>query len=531
MLQHIKLLTKIQTCNLFGLNEARYSSDSRKRNHLILMVIVWGILGLMLLFYVFFLTNAYINMNLADVVPIYLFSITSIVILFFSLFKAGSMIFQMKTYEMLIALPLSKASIVLSRFLTMYGGNFLLSLIIMIPGLGLYGWHVRPSVSFYILGLIGTVLLPLLPMTIATGIGALITAIGSRMKHKSIVISILSILFAIGVIGGNFWITANSNVITGELLQDLSLMISTQMGKLYPPALWFSQGLIGGVLLDFIIFVAVSIGIFGLVIWPIEKNFDRICRALNATSSKGHYQMEALRQRNLLMALCSRELKRYFASSIYVANTMMGYVMMVAAAVGLLVMGPESLENMLGMPGMTATAVPFVLAGLAGIGTTTSSSISLEGKQWWIIRSLPIQSKEIFAGKIMMNLIVAAPFYVITEVLVGIVLYDRATWIQLLIILLMPLVYIFWMAVVGLAVNLSMPVLEWENETTVVKQSGSSMITVLIGLVSVIVPVIFVMIMPSGVSNIISLAVVVGVGIATGFLYRKINKIDLNQIG
>ena len=112
MLQHIKLLTKIQTCNLFGLNEARYSSDSRKRNHLILMVIVWGILGLMLLFYVFFLTNAYINMNLADVVPIYLFSITSIVILFFSLFKAGSMIFQMKTYEMLIALPLSKASIV-----------------------------------------------------------------------------------------------------------------------------------------------------------------------------------------------------------------------------------------------------------------------------------------------------------------------------------------------------------------------------------------------------------------------------------
>ena len=98
----------------------------------------------------------------------------------------------------------------------------------------------------------------------------------------------------------------------------------------------------------------------------------------------------------MLGALYKKEIKRYFASNIYVMNTMVGYILMVAAAIGLAAAGLDKLESYLQLEGMGGT-LPVSLGSMLPFfvtdgddGALPQASISIEGKQWWIPRSPPI---------------------------------------------------------------------------------------------------------------------------------------------
>ena len=113
------------------------------------------------------------------------------------------MLFSMKGYEVLVALPVSKAAIVLSRFLSMYVTNLLAGMLVMVPGIVVYGYFVRPGIVFYVLALLGTVFLPLLPLTIASVIGAGITAVSAGVKHKSLAETVIMLVVLVVVMGGS----------------------------------------------------------------------------------------------------------------------------------------------------------------------------------------------------------------------------------------------------------------------------------------------------------------------------------------
>ena len=54
--------------------------------------------------------------------------------------------------------------------------------------------------------------------------------------------------------------------------------------------------------------------------------------------------------------------------------------------------------------------------------------------------------------------------------------------------ILVPAVYIVFSAVAGLAVNMALPLLQWENEIQVVKQSGATAVSLFIAFAVWMVP-------------------------------------------
>ena len=86
MLMQIKILTHIGLCNVFGINEARYTRDSGKKQRFALLSVIWIFLAVLLMFYMLVLSVAYISMGLADVLPMYFYTAASMIILFFSFF-------------------------------------------------------------------------------------------------------------------------------------------------------------------------------------------------------------------------------------------------------------------------------------------------------------------------------------------------------------------------------------------------------------------------------------------------------------
>lgn len=172
--------------------------------------------------------------------------------------------------------------------------------------------------------------------------------------------------------------------------------------------------------------------------------------------------------------------------------------------------------------------LPYILAGIFCLMSTTCTSISMEGKEWWIAKSLPIKTKDLLDSKLLLNLSLILPFFLVSEVLLVIAI--RPDFIELLWILVIPVVLILFGCVFGITVNLKMPVFDWENEVTIVKQSASSMIGSLAGFVMSLLCMVPVLFIPAAYGNLVKLAICILMLGLTGLLYKKNNAVNLQEL-
>lgn len=526
MLGQIKQLTCIGLINIFGINEVRHTKDSGKKQRFALLASVWIFLAVLFIFYMLVLSTAYIQMGLADVIPMYFYTAASMIILLFSIYKAGDMVFSLKNYEMQASWPVSSAAIVVSRFAIMYVTNLLFSLIVMLPGLGIYGWIIKPSITFYIYGLLGILFLPMFPLCIALIIGAAATAIGSRMRHKSIGIALLTLVFSTVIIAASMMMSKNAEQMSMSMLENLALFITELLRKIYPPAWVFGKAVVEGRFLWICGLCAVTVILFGCVAALLGRYFVSICSLLNTTSAKNSFKLGNQRKDSRMKALWKRELRRYFASSTYISNTLIGYILMLFASASLCFFGPEQLEMMIGIPGLVRRLWPLFLGFMPAMMPTTSCSISMEGKSMWRLQSLPVSPKEIYNGKILANLSLAAPFYAVSVILsIGALRPHPA---ELILMILVPACYIVFSAVSGLAVNMALPLLKWESEVQVIKQSGAAFASMIAAFVVWLVPTGILAVFPQLPVEAVMLAVLMILGGLTAALYVKIYQREMD---
>lgn len=528
MWKQIKLLTKINLCNIGGLNQIRYGHNPKEKKRAYSLAAIMILLGIMCICYSAGLSYAFVSLGIGALIPPYAMTLISLIILFFSIYKAGSLIFEAGTYEMLSSLPIAPASIVLGRFSAMYLQNLLLSGGVLIPSACVYGIFLKPSFTFYIKMAAGIVLIPLLPMTIAIAAGALITAVSSRMRHKNFTTIFLSMFLVLGIVVLSLKFSANADMMTDDMFRNLAVTIETQLYRIYPPAKLFAMTVNGQNMSALLELILLSVLPFIVLIYIIQRYFASICTALNSKSARKNYEMTELKQQVPMITLYKKELTRYLASPLYVLNTSIGYVLMVIAAVSILITGTEEFERILGYEGIIQKILPFLLAVMCSMASTTTSSISMEGKNWWIVQSLPIPAKSLFNAKILVNLTLALPCYALTQLLL--IFKLNVSFTEHLAIILLPLVYIFFISVTGITMNRKMPQFQWTVESSVIKQSAASLTAVIIGIVSVLVPAVFLFI-PGVPSSLVSLFTAAVIGMITVILYMRNNRIDLRTVG
>lgn len=531
MFKQVFRLCRLQMYNIFGINEFRHTKDKSKRKRFKLMAALWSVVILMVVSYVVGLSYGLVKLGMGNVLPMYLYAVVSIIMLVFTFFKAGSVLFSMKGYEMLVTLPMPKSAIVVSRFMKMYMSNLLLACVVMIPGGLVYGIMENPSAIFYIIYAIGTVFLPLLPLTIASIIGAIIKAISSRTRRKSMVEALLTILLLVAIFGISMSLPDDEKSISLEMLKNMAGIIEEKLGMFYPPALWFNNAVFGG--FSYIIgYIGIPLVIFVLFVAVLQKYFQSICTLLNGVSARNDYRLTTLKYQGVVKALWKKELKRYFASSIYVTNTIVGYFLAVVAAVGVFILGIDKIGELLGISGIepiVEMALPFIYSLLMSIATTTSCSISMEGKNFWMVQTLPIRSKDVYLSKILANITVAAPFYIVSVIMGWLTV--KPDMMEYLWLAVIPACYIVYMAVMGITINIAFPSFNWDNEVQAVKQSASTLVNIIVGIVSSIAPAVVMVLLGESMSDIARLVIVSVLVTVTAFLYNKNGKKELQGIG
>ncbi len=517
----IKVLTLLELRSLYGFNKFLHSKDPKAKNRYKLLGIVWTALILMVFGYVGGLVYGYCSLGLSDIVPGYLVMIASLLILAFGLFKAGNGIFGGRSYDILSAMPLKANSIVVSRFLLMYVEDLLLSAAIMIPGMVVYGICEKPGIGFYLTGFVGTFLIPVIPLVFATLLGTLIMAVSSRLKQKSLVQTLLMLGVVVAILVGSFGMASAAEEITLEMLANLSQMAADAIGRLYPPALWLGNAMLRNSVSGLLNFLLVSLGMAALTVWTISRYFHSIMRKLLTFSAKHTYQIGNMESRSLLKALYFRELKRYFSSSIYVTNTIIGPIMGCIMAGAVCFVGLDKLLESIPYSIDIRGLVPFAMAAVFCMMTTTSTAISMEGKQVWVVQSMPIPLKTLFDSKILLNLSLMLPFYLLSEVFLVIAL--RPGLMELVWLLALPALLMIFSAVIGITVNLKFHSFDWEKEEMVVKQSASAMLGGFAGMLLAVLLGVGVFLTPVQFSDLVKLVICMLLVGGTWFLYQKNN--------
>ncbi len=513
-MNELATLTAVRLRSLFGINKFIHSKDRKEKSRYRMLLIAWIIVGAMMLFYIAALVYSLCEIGMDEAVPAYLVALSSILILAFNLFRSGDIIFGQKGYDILAAMPVKPQSIVISRILYMYVTDLLFAAAVMITGMINYGAFMHPDASFYIYGIIGTLFIPAIPLVISSFFGTALTALTSRMRSKGNFKTVFSVIIIIAVL----LFSAKSGELedmTPDQIGETVGSISAVIEGTYPPSAWIGNAMMGGNIFGLLLFVLVSAALMSVCVLVCTKVFHRVMHALSSVYTRGDYKMVLQSSRGVTRALLVREAKRYFSSTVYVTNTIIGPIMGTIMSVALCAVGIDALAGT--FPFDIKPLVPLAFSAVFCMMTVSSTSISMEGKQFWIAKSLPVPAKALLDSKILFNLLLFAPFFVVSEICLNIALGFNI-WNVLI-----PLAVILFSVVWGITVDLKLHNFDWEYEAQIVKQSASAALGGFAGFFVSLVWGISAVLLPDLATPVIFAILI----IAVTLLYRKNNKTKL----
>ena len=181
----------------------------------------------------------------------------------------------------------------------------------------------------------------------------------------------------------------------------------------------------------------------------------------------------------------------------YVVNTFFGMILLILFAGSTIFIDKTTIINELFNTSQDAqmglTIFPFIIMVIAFtmlMSNTAGSSISLEGKNLWILKTLPVDIKKVLKSKVLFNILVILPISIISLVIVFFTF--NLTLTELLIGILFEILISIFVGEFGIIINLKYPKINYINETQVVKQSLSSFLCVMLPMVVIMVmPIIY----------------------------------------
>ncbi|MCI9303932.1 ABC transporter permease [Clostridium sp.] len=531
-MSNLFVLLKNSFINSTGINSLTKNIDSSKEKKkltitsltlILIAIVIW----FMSTSYSIALATVLKPMGYLDLILIIAVLVSSILSFITSIYKAQGTLFSSKDYDLLMSLPIKNSTILTSKILSLMSINYIETALIIIPASIVYFiYNGNLSWSFFCVLLIGLIFVPMIPIIASAIIAVIITFISSRFKHKNtltIVVGMIATLL-IMVVLINMQNYINKFIANSEF-------IVNGLSNIYLPALYLKNALVNFDLVSLAKLIAVSIIPFIIFIFVFSKTFKVINGKLSESYKRANYKIKKLETSSITKSLVNQEIKRYFATPIYVMNTAIGMVLLVAGSIATLFISKETLAELFKyteIVNIIPIAILVVLIFTIGLSCTTNSSISLEGNRLWILKVLPIEPKEIFKGKIITNLIITIPAVIIANIIFYIGL--KYNFKYLMLNLSISIVFCVLSSVIGLIVNLYFPKMEWTNPTTVVKQSASVMITIL-SIFLLILGVVGITILLTYVFNINNMDIILIIVLAVFLIMLFISIKTLNNIG
>lgn len=413
--------------------------------------------------------------------------ITAALTLIEGVYKAGSLLFNCKDDSLMFSLPIKKSTVLFVRVFKLYVFEVAYNTLFMLPAMLAYALRVGVDWTFFLASVAALIFLPVIPIVLACIIGGAVTGVSSHFKMKNLAQIILTTAVLLGVLA----VVGNLESLMTELAKHAT-SVNDLLTKLYYPAGAYVGMVTDFNWLNFVIFLGINVALFGLMVLVLGKIYFRInsrAKVVKAGARKLEYEVK---KHSVVGAIVRKELNKFIDTPVFVINAGFGLVLFLVATI-IISINFDSLAGFLKGYGVEAAdgfgeiaknfgpALLFGLLIMASLmSSITSSVISLEGRAFNILKTLPVKPITIIMSKVLSAVLIMMPFILAGDI-VMFVRFDFSV-LQILLILLASFILPMVAEMIGVAMNLKYPKMNATSDAEVVKQSTSSMVATFVGM-------------------------------------------------
>jgi ABC-2 type transport system permease protein len=389
----------------------------------------------------------------------------------FGFFQAQGYLFQYKDFDLLGSLPIAQRHITFAKLMMMLVFVYLFAIIIVGPIYIVWWifvmppfWHVAIFLSLFLLT-------PLPMLLLGSFISYWIRRLTQRWINANVIQTIFSVLFIVVFV---LFTSANPFDFNGILPEFLTTLIL----NLNFLQRWFYEAIALTNVFAWIGFLSIHTGLLILFIWVMSGPLLTLNQNRQLATFKSDARTPQQIQ-SLHWHLIKKEWQRFIGTSIYFLNTGFGIILLIVAAL-MSIFFPNTLLEL--TPFLTETGIHpfwvifFVSAFAMSTVYTPAVSLSLEGKNLGLLKTLPLQAMTIYRAKIFFNIYLTLPAIVFATIVFGLIF--SIDWFIILAGGVSLILLAIFLSIFFLFINLWFPRFDYHHEVEVVKQSLAALLAI-----------------------------------------------------
>lgn len=438
-----------------------------------------------------------------------LFSLATVVILLIGIASLVSVLFLSKDNKFFLALPISTRKLFLAKFFVVYINQLVFVVGVLLPMIITLGICCDMGVIYYIVMIPASIIMPALGMCIASIIAIPISMLISLVKHRGILTTVLAI--AVFVVGFYLYyqlvISVSHSLGSGELENGYgyAVYLASSLGKIVFPFYYlgnlaclvgvFGQGAILSSLISFGLSYGILIALLFACILVAGAWYSRTLKAGQESSSTVKVKKDNLKEtQSVEKALLSKEAKVMLRSPTFAINCILGTVLtpiLIGAASFYVnvVMKSGAVDNLFFCI-ILCSLFYFITYFGCCLNMTGTTSLVREGKNYMLMKSLPVSYKSQVKAKLKLANIIAYVGIILSCALSIIIVKNIIAVIFMTIPILM---LAYGLNCLSVRLGLNKPKLNWETENEAVKSNFGLILPMLLQMgISAVVTVVYV---------------------------------------
>lgn len=417
--------------------------------------------------------------------------LTAIIIVTEGVYKSGDLLFRPRDNDMLLAMPIPKSTIVAVRMVKFYLFELVYCMIILLPAMVAYAVNNEVGASYYLVAATMMLLVPIIPIAISCLVGLFTSAFSARFKRRTFLQVAISLVIMLG-----FAVMLFVAGMMPDGGSSSAMIASSKITEFYYPASAFASLVRDYGWWQYLVFVLVNLLVAVATVAVIGRFYFWTISRLETIRRTGVSKMKyRFTRHSQTMAIVRKELNRYFNTPVLLINTAMGLVLFIVVVVAICfkyddIVGSlmSSMENFPLTPDEIYLHMPSVAMGLVAFASLmtfiTVTTLSLEGRAFNTLKSLPISGIRVIMSKVLAAMLIIAPVTVLGGVMMAIRFQFGIVETVLVFVaaIAMPLVA----ELIGVLIDLKYAKFDAESDAVTVKQSAGVMVATFLGLIMVL---------------------------------------------
>ena len=226
----------------------------------------------------------------------------------------------------------------------------------------------------------------------------------------------------------------------------------------------------------------------------ISLFYNKLHELMNGSKSNVKYVRKELKQKSEFKTLISFEIKKLMKSKMYFLNSVIGGFIGIVIAIGICyVLRTQSFvtddgQDMSKYISEYGFCSVIIVNYMLGVNVPGQAIVSLEGKAFDSLKSMPINPKKWINAKILVSCGLSVAFSIIVSLIL--IFSGAFSLFSCIMIFIIPIIFMVGQNILLLYFDLKNPKLNWIDENGMNKQANSG-VAVLLDLVEIIIDAIF----------------------------------------